>query len=84
MQITSNGGRAGITLDNFFGGAGGRRSLVMTCASFPCATYDPPLFRILSGEQRYLVFSGYVGDIAAGRPLRLSSNLSSKPFAFTH
>ena len=30
MQITSNGWRAGITLDNFLGGrAGGRRSLVM-------------------------------------------------------
>ena len=30
-----------------------------TCSSFPCATYDPPLLRLLSGEQRYyLVFSG--------------------------
>ena len=29
VQITSNGWSAGITLDNFWGGAGGRRSLVM-------------------------------------------------------
>ena len=29
VQITSNGWRAGITLDNFFWGAGGHRSLVM-------------------------------------------------------
>ena len=28
-----------------------------TCSSFPCATYDPPLLRLLSREQRYLVFS---------------------------
>ena len=39
-----------------------------TCSSFPCASYVPPLLRLLSGEQRYLVFSGllvYVEDIAA-------------------
>ena len=29
VQITSNGWRAGITLDDFLGGTGGRRSLVM-------------------------------------------------------
>ena len=30
-----------------------------TCSSFPCATYDPPLLCLLSGEQRYFfVFSG--------------------------
>ena len=36
-----------------FWGAGGRRSLVVRGA-----TYEPPLLRLLSGEQRCLVFSG--------------------------
>ena len=29
-----------------------------TCSSLPCTTYDSPLLRLFSGEQRCLVFSG--------------------------
>ena len=28
-----------------------------TCSSFPCATYDPTLLRLLSGEQQVLLFN---------------------------
>ena len=59
MQITSNGWRAGITLDNFFGGGEegwrGRRSLVMRGLSV-ILTLQPKFldrFKVLRGPVEF-------------------------------